>query len=469
MADSEQDHIAVADESRLKTGLRPRHLVMMSLGSAIGAGLFVGSGEGIALAGPAALIAYAIIGLIIVSVMRMLGELAAADPNPGAFSYYVGKALGAGAGFMMGWLWWIQMTLVVSAEALAAAEGLNSLVGVLPAWGWALVFMVVFTLLNLSGAANFGELEFWLALIKVVFIIVFLAIGAAYLFGWTSEASPGLDNVGAILPDGVGGVTAALLVIAFAFGGIEIIAVAAAETDDPGPSVTKAIRTIVWRILVFYIGSVLIIILVLPLDDDRLKSGPFVGILEQAGLPAVATTMGAIIVIALLSSMNVNLYGASRMLFSLGLRRMAPTGTARTTSNGVPVRAVLASVVVGFAMVPANYLWGEEVLDQLLALVGSTLLVTWLSITTAQIVLRRRADRDGVRLPMKMWLFPYLSWATLVALAVIVALGLWTESVRSQIISTAVLAFVLWGVGTIVARRRVAAADVTSATSPPAE
>ncbi|WOC11468.1 amino acid permease [Gordonia sp. MP11Mi] len=459
MAEPERDHITVADEGRLKTGLRPRHLVMMSLGSAIGAGLFVGSGEGIALAGPAALVAYAIIGLIIVSVMRMLGELAAADPNPGAFSYYVGKALGPGAGFMMGWLWWIQMTLVVSAEALAAAEGLTGLIGVLPSWGWALVFMLVFTVLNLTGAASFGELEFWLALIKVAFIVVFLAIGAAYLFGWTSEPSPGLDNVGDFVPNGIGGVTAALLVIAFAFGGIEIIAVAAAETDDPGPSVTKAIRTIVWRILVFYVGSVLVIILVLPASDGRLQSGPFVGVLEQAGLPAVATTMGAIIVVALLSSMNVNLYGASRMLFSLGLRRMAPAGTAKVSTRGVPITAVMASVVVGFAIVPANYVWGEQVLDKLLALVGSTLLVTWLAITAAQIVLRRRADREGLRLPMKMWLFPYLSWATMLGLAVIVVLGLWTASVRGQIVSTAVLAFVLWGVGTIIARRRSASLD----------
>ena len=459
MAEPERDHITAAGDGRLKTGLRTRHLVMMSLGSAIGAGLFVGSGEGIALAGPAALVAYAIIGLIIVSVMRMLGELAAADPNPGAFSYYVGKALGPGAGFMMGWLWWIQMTLVVSAEALAAAEGLNGLVGVLPSWGWALVFMVVFTALNLTGAANFGELEFWLALIKVTFIVVFLAIGAAYLFGWTSEPSPGIDNVGEFLPNGIGGVTAALLVIAFAFGGIEIIAVAAAETDDPGQSVTKAIRTIVWRILLFYVGSVLIIILVLPATDDRLQSGPFVGVLEQAGLPAVATTMGAIIVVALLSSMNVNLYGASRMLFSLGLRRMAPSETATTSTRGVPIIAVLASVIVGFAMVPANYVWGEQVLDKLLALVGSTLLVTWLAITAAQIVLRRRAEREGVHLPMMMWLFPYLSWATMLALAVIVLLGLWTDSVRGQIASTALLAFVLWGVGTIIARRRSASPD----------
>ncbi|GAA4665636.1 amino acid permease [Gordonia humi] len=459
MADSGQDHIDVTDESHLRAGLRPRHLIMMSLGSAIGAGLFVGSGEGVSLAGPAALIAYAIIGLIIVSVMRMLGELAAADPNPGAFSYYVGTALGPGAGFMMGWLWWVQMTIVVSAEALAAAEGLENLIGVVPAWAWALIFMVVFTVLNLTGAANFGELEFWLALIKVVFIVVFLGIGAAYLLGWTSEPSPGLDHLGDFAPHGLSGITAALLVIAFAFGGIEIIAVAAAETDDPGPSVTKAIRTIVWRILVFYIGSVLVILLVIPAGDESLDTGPFVGVLEKAGLPAVATAMGAIIVIALLSSMNVNLYGASRMLFSLGVRRMGPSSVTRTSTNSVPVRAVLASVVVGFLMVPANYLWGEQVLDTLLSVVGSTLLVTWLSITAAQIVLRRRADATGTALPMRMWLFPYLSVVTFLALIAIVVMGLFDDGVRSQIISTAVLAAVLWGAGTLLHRRQSAAVD----------
>ncbi len=427
---------------------------MMSLGSAIGAGLFVGSGQGIALAGPAALVAYGVIGLIIVSVMRMLGELAAADPNPGAFSHYVGQALGPGAGFMMGWLWWIQMTIVVAAEALAAASTLSGLVGIMPAWAWALVFMIVFTVLNLSGVSNFGELEFWFSLIKIVAIVVFLIIGAAYLFGWTSEPSPGLTNPGEFLPHGVGGIAAALLVIAFAFGGIEIIAVAAAETADPGPSVTKAIRTIVWRILIFYVGSVAVIMLVLPSDDPRIQGGPFEGVLEQAGLPAVASTMGAIIVIALLSSLNVNLYGASRMLFSLSDRGMAPNLATRTAKNGVPVPAVLASIVVGFLMVPATYFWGDEVLERLLSMVGSTLLVTWIAIASAQFVLRRRADRAGTVLPMKMWGYPYLTILTLVALGAIVVLGLTTDSVRNQVLSTGALAVVLWGVGAYVDRRR---------------
>ncbi|MGB6244682.1 amino acid permease [Gordonia sp. (in: high G+C Gram-positive bacteria)] len=454
VANSNQDPVEVVDESKLKGGLKPRHLIMMSLGSAIGAGLFVGSGQGIALAGPAALLAYAIIGLIIVSVMRMLGELAAADPNPGAFSYYVGKALGPGAGFMMGWLWWIQMTVVVAAESLAAAEGLYALIGVLPAWAWSLVFMVVFSILNLSGVSNFGELEFWLALIKIVFIVMFLVIGMAYLFGWTAEPSPGLSNAGDFLPHGVGGVAAALLVVAFAFGGIEIIAVAAAETDDPGPSVSKSIRTIVWRILVFYVGSVAVIMLVLPADDPRIRTSPFVGVLEEIGLPAVATTMGAIIVIALLSSMNVNLYGASRMLFSLSVRGMAPTAAAQTRANGVPAPAVLASIVVGFLTVPATYLWGSQVLDRLLSVVGSTLLVTWLAIVCAQLVLRRRADRAGTHLPMRMWAYPYLSWLTLVALIAIVILGLTTDTVRNQVISTGVLVVVLWAIGSFIDRRR---------------
>ncbi|ALG86599.1 amino acid transporter [Gordonia phthalatica] len=428
---------------------------MMSLGSAIGAGLFVGSGQGIALAGPAALVAYAVIGLIIVSVMRMLGELAAADPNPGAFSHYVGSALGPGAGFMMGWIWWIQMTIVVAAEALAAASTLHGIVGVMPPWAWALVFMVVFTVLNLSGVSNFGELEFWFSLIKIVAIVVFLVIGAAYLFGWTSEPSPGLSNPGEFLPHGVGGIAAALMVIAFAFGGIEIIAVAAAETADPGPSVTKAIRTIVWRILIFYVGSVAVIMLVLPAGDPRIESGPFEGVLEQAGLPAVATIMGAIIVIALLSSLNVNLYGASRMLFSLSDRRMAPRIATRTAKNGVPIPAVLASIVVGFLMVPATYFWGDEVLERLLSVVGSTLLVTWIAIAAAQLVLRRRSDRDGTALPMKMWGYPYLTILTLLALGGIVVLALTTDSVRNQVLSTGAVAVVLWAIGAYVDRRQV--------------
>lgn len=440
--------------SELKAGMRSRHLVMMSLGAAIGAGLFVGSGKAVAAAGPAVLLAYVIAGAIVVLMMRMLGEMVAADPNPGAFSYYAGRAFGPGVGFAVGWLWWVQEALVVAAEAVAAAALLSGLIGGPPAWLWALVFMVVFTAVNLSGVSRFGEFEFWFALIKIAFVVLFLVLGAAFLLGWTGEPGPGLGNLTDPMPMGWQGVIAALLLVAFAFGGIELVAIAAAETADPEHSVSRAIRAIVWRILIFYVGTVAVIVLALPWNDPAVAAGPFKAVLDTAGLPAVAATLTAIIVVALLSSLNANLYGASRMAFSLGERAMAPKALTRLDRRGVPALGVLLTVIPGFLAVPATYLWGSAVLDKLLSLVGSTLIVTWLATICSQIVLRRRADRDDTVLPLRMWLFPYLSVAALIGVLAILILGLTAPSTRDQIVSTAVLVVVLYLIGAALARRR---------------
>lgn len=349
----------------------------------------------------------------------------------------------------------MQLCLVVAAEAVAAGTILRGLIGGgPPVWVWALLFMVVLTGLNLAAVRGFGEFEFWFALIKVVFVAVFLIIGVAFLLGWTSAASPGLSNLSDFAPHGVSGVVAALLVVAFAFGGIEIVAVAAAETEDPQRTVGRAIRATVWRILVFYVGSVAVILLALPWNDPEVKEQPFVAVLNAAGLSAAGKVLGVVIVVALLSSLNANLYGSSRMLYSLAERRMAPAAAGRANAAGVPVVAVLASSVIGFLAVPASYLWGADVLDRLLEVVGSTLIVTWFATIASEIVLRRRAERDGTPLPLKMWGYPYLSWAVAALLFGIVVLAIANDGVRGQVLSTAVVVFLLWLAGTVRARRQ---------------
>ncbi|MCI4013136.1 amino acid permease [Brevibacterium sp. ZH18] len=437
----------------LKVGMKPRHLVMMSLGSAIGAGLFVGSGEGVQAAGPAVLISYAVAGLIVIFVMRALGELVAADPNPGAFSHYAGKAMGPAAAFAVGALWWVQLCLVVAAEATAAAQIAANYIPAVPQWVLALVIMIVFTAINLTTSGSFGEFEFWFSLLKVVFVALFLVLGIAYLLGWTPAAPPQEIFAEGFMPTGLPGIAAGLLVVAFAFGGIEIVAVAAAETANPTRSVTRAIRTIVWRILFLYIGSVAVIVLVLDWTDPRLADSPFVAVLDTAGLPVVASLLAAVIVIALLSSMNANIYGASRMSFSMSQRKMLPAVLGRTNRRGVPVAAVLATSAFGFVAVALNYFWAAEVLGVLLRIVGSTLIVTWVATLVSQIIIRRRAEAAGETLPLKMWLFPWLSYATLAGIAVIIALGLTVEAVRIQIIGTLIFSAALYGIGYLVTRR----------------
>lgn len=420
--------------------MKPRQLTMMGLGSAIGAGLFLGSGAGIHAAGPAVLISYLVAGTLIIVVMWALGEMAAANPNSGAFSVYAEKAMGRTAGSTVGWLWWLQLVVVIAAEALGAAGLLFSVWPVIPVWALALVFMVAFTAINLAGVRNFGEFEFWFAILKVAAIVAFLVIGAALLFGWLpGVASPGLANLtGNFAPSGWSGIAAALFVVIFAFGGTEIVSVAAAETQNPGHSVGKAIRTVVWRILVFYIGSVFVIAAVLPSDSEGLKS-PFAGVLDLAGIPGAGAAITLVAVVALLSALNANLYGASRMVFSLSERGEAPGFLSRLRGAQVPMAAVGVSVAFGFIATILELLFPDHVLPALLNLVGSTCLVVWGTALVSQFILRRRADREGTELPLRMKGFPFLTVFGLALLALIFVVGFSNAESAGQLIGTFLL------------------------------
>lgn len=447
----------------LHRAMRPRQLVMMSLGGAIGAGLFVGSGAGIAVAGPAILISFLVAAVLVVFVMRMMGEMAAANPASGAFSEHTENALGPVAGRTIGWLYWVQVIIVIAAEATGAAAITAVALPGIPQWASALFYMVVLTGVNLVGVRRFGEVEFWFAAIKIVAIVGFLVIGIAMIAGWmpTFEMT-GFSNLtahGGFAPTGIAGIAAGLLIVVFAFGGTEIIAIAAAETADPRRNVGRAVRTLVWRILVFYIGSVLVMVTILPWTSEDLATGPFVAVLQAGAVPGAAAVMTVIVVVALLSSLNAMLFSASRMIFSLSHRGSAHPVFGRLSSNGVPRNAVLASVAFGFVTVGLNYLYPDRVLPLLLNAVGSTILVLWTFVAVSHLVLRRRARRNGTEdaLPLKMWGFPYLSYATLGLLAGIAVLALFDTAARTQLLATGALTAAIAGTCTVLARRRAAA------------
>jgi AAT family amino acid transporter len=446
-------------EAHLGHSMKPRQLTMMGLGSAIGAGLFLGSGAGVQAAGPAVLVSYLVAGTLIILVMWALGEMAAANPSSGAFSVYAERALGKTAGATVGWLWWLQLVVVIAAEALGAAGLLFSVWPVVPVWALALIFMVVFTGINLAGVKNFGEFEFWFAILKVAAIVLFLAVGAALLLGLLPDvASPGLSNItDDFAPAGLGGVSTALFVVIFAFGGTEIVSVAAAETEDPEHSVGKAIRTVVWRILVFYIGSVFVIAAVLPATSDGLTS-PFAGVLDAARIPGAGTAITLVAVVALLSALNANLYGASRMVYSLSERDEAPRFLSRLSGANVPTLAVGVSVAFGFAATVLELLFPERILPALFQLVGSTCLVVWGTALVSQLILRRRADRDGTVLPLRMRGFPGFTVLGLVLLGLIFAVGFSADSSRAQLLSTfalvACLAAACWIGARVTTRER---------------
>ncbi len=432
--------------ARLGHALKPRQLIMMGLGSAIGAGLFLGSGVGVHAAGPAVLLSYLVAGALVIIVMNALGEMAAAKPTSGAFSVYAADAMGATAGATVGWLWWVQLVIVIAAEAVGAAGLLATVWPAVPVPMAALAFMLFFTAINLLGVKNFGEFEFWFAILKVVAIVGFILIGVALLMGWLPDvASPGLRNFtehGGFAPKGLAGVGAALLVVVFAFGGTEIVAVAAAETEDPERSIARAIRTVAWRILVFYIGSLSVIIAVVPWTSEALKS-PFAAVLQVANIPGAATAITLIAVIALLSALNANLYGASRMMYSLAQRDEAPAVLGWTDPRQVPIIAVLASVLFGFAATVMELVFPEKVLPVLLNIVGSTCLLVWTISLLSQLILRHRANRDGTRLPFRMAGYPYLTLLGLGVLALIFGLLLSETQTRTQFLSMAVLTAVI--------------------------
>lgn len=426
--------------------LKPRQLIMMGLGSAIGAGLFLGSGVGIQAAGPAVLVSYLVAGALVIIVMNALGEMAAAKPASGAFSVYAADAMGATAGATVGWLWWLQLVIVIAAEAVGAAGLLASVWPGLPVSAAALVFMAVFTAINLMGVRNFGEFEFWFAILKVVAILGFIAIGVALLAGWLPAVpSPGLSNLvanGGFAPNGLAGIGAALLVVVFAFGGTEIVAVAAAETDDPSRSLARAIRTVAWRILVFYIGSLSVIIAVVPWTSPALSS-PFAAVLQVANIPGAATAITLIAVIALLSALNANLYGASRMIHSLAQRGEAPRPLAAVSTNGVPWLAVIASVLFGFVAAVLELIYPNRVLNVLLNIVGATCLLVWTISLLSQLILRARAGRAGTPLPFRMRGYPVLTLLGLAVLGVIFVLLVMTPGTRMQFVSMAILTAVI--------------------------
>ncbi|TQT53056.1 amino acid permease, partial [Xanthomonas perforans] len=325
----------------LRHALKPRQLMMMGLGTAIGAGLFLGSGVGIHAAGPAVLISYLIAGALVIIVMNALGEMAAAKPASGAFSVYAADAMGPTAGATVGWLWWFQVVVVIAAEAVGAAGLLATVWPALPVPLLALLFMATFTAINLLGVRNFGEFEFWFAILKVLAIVVFLLIGVALLAGWLpGVASPGLSNFtqnGGFAPKGLAGIGSALLVVVFAFGGTEIVAVAAAETADPGRSLARTIRTVAWRILVFYIGSISVIVAVVPWTSAALSS-PFAAVLDGARISGAAQAVTLVGGGGLRAALTANLVGVPRMLFSL-----APSGV--TPRWGVRAVGVHVSLV----------------------------------------------------------------------------------------------------------------------------
>ncbi|MEU9231550.1 amino acid permease [Streptomyces subrutilus] len=450
----------------LKAGLKNRHLSMIAIGGVIGAGLFVGSGGGIAKAGPAILISYALVGAMVVFVMRMLGEMAAASPNSGSFSAYADRALGRWAGFSIGWLYWFFWVVVLAVEATAGAAILENWIPAVPQWAWALIVMAVLTLTNLGSVASYGEFEFWFAGIKVVAIGAFVVIGMLAVFG----VLPGSDNPGAgfahltdaggFFPNGYGAVLTGVLMVVFSFMGSEIVTLAAGESENPRKAVTQATNSVIWRIGVFYLGSIFVVLTLLPWNDKSItEKGSYVAALDSIGIANAGTIMEVIVLTAVLSCLNSGLYTASRMAFSLGERGDAPKAFAKVNAKGVPVAAILGSTVFGFVAVYFNYAFKDTVFNFLLNSSGAIALFVWLVICFTQLRMRGILVREAPeKLTVKMWLFPWLTWATAALITFVIGYMFVDDANRQVVTLSTLVAGLVVAVGVVLDFRRKRAA-----------
>ena len=451
--------VSDTSSSTLGHGLKVRHLTMMGLGSTIGAGLFLGTGVGISAAGPAVLVAYVIAGFLAILVMQMLGEMGTVIPASGSFSEYAEHGIGRWAGFTQGWIYWLATVAVLGAEITGAAGFIGAWFGVTP-WIPAAICVAIFGIINLLHVRSFGEFEYWFAAIKVIVIVAFLIIGALLIFGLL----PGHTFIGSevfladgFMPNGLGGVAAALLAVAFAFGGIEVVAIASAESEDPKRSLVNAVRSTILRISVFYLGSVLVITFLLPYSSlGNAKSAaesPFTMVLERAGIPGAAGFMEVIIVLALLSAFNAQIYASSRMMHSLAARGEAPKFFTKTNAKGVPTNAIALSVALSVVMVILNYADTGWLLTFMLNAAGASLLIVWVFIAVSQLRLRRQLEAIHP-LPIRMWAFPYLTWFALAIFVALAVLMLSDASARVQLVCAAAMFAILTVAGIINAKVR---------------
>ncbi|TFD31650.1 amino acid permease [Cryobacterium sp. TMT1-19] len=437
---------------QLSKSLKPRHLSMIAIAGVIGAGLFVGSGAAIQQAGPGILVAYSAAGLLVILVMRMLGEMAAAHPETGSFSTYADKALGRWAGLSIGWLYAWFWIIVLGIEATAGAAIVHRWVPEVDQWVWALLLMVLLTGTNVASVKMFGEFEFWFASIKVAAIAVFLLLGVVAILGlMPGVAAPGLSNLtgnGGFFPSGSGAVLGGVLVVVFSFFGAEIATIAAGESENPVDAVKKAVKSTVWRILVFYIGSIAVVVTLLPWNSASVAKSPYVAVIELYGIPGAGTIMDIIVLTSVLSCLNSGLYTASRMLFSLSERGDAPPAWSKISVRGVPRAAVLSSTVVGFITVGLNYIAPDTVFLLLVNTSGAIALLVWLVIAVSQLILRRRMGTDAAsRLSLKMWAFPYLTWLAIGAIVALLAGMAILERTRMELLMSLLLAGVVVGIG----------------------
>lgn len=444
------------ESSGLHSGLSRRQISLIAIGGVIGAGFFVGSRVAVAGAGPGILISYLLAGAIVVLVMRMLGEMAVAHPDTGSFSVYADRSIGRWAGFTIGWLYTWFWLLALAVEAVAGAQIAAKWWPGLDPWVWTLILIALLAVTNLISVKFYGEFEFWFASTKVLAIIVFIALALVAIFGWWPDLdAPGTSHLlgdGGFLPNGIAPVFSVLPVIIFSLFGVEIATIAAGESDDPARAVTAAVRSVIGRILVFYVLGMALILTLVTWSDPAIQDGPFLAAVRVLQIPQAEFIVELIVFVAVLSCLNSAMYTASRMMYSLALRGDAPRVFIRTSRGGVPWVTILVCVGAGLLTAVATVFWEQsDVFSLVLASSGGVGIFVWLAISFSQLGTRRVAEARGQKLALRMWGYPWLTIVVIVALCALAVLCIVLEDQRTAMLTSTALAIVVAIIG--IARR----------------
>jgi AAT family amino acid transporter len=428
------------NSNQLQRGLEERHITLMSLGAAIGVGLFLGSATAIKLAGPGIILGYAFAGMIMFFIMRALGEMAIQNPVAGSFSQYARDYLGALPGFLTGWNYWFLWVVTCMAEITAAGIYMEYWFPEVPRWIWALAALVIMAAVNFLNVKAYGELEFWFALIKIVTIVFMIVsgIGMIALGIGNGGIATGISNLwehGGILPNGVTGVLMSLQMVMFAFLGIEMIGITAGEVKNPEKTLARAIDSVFWRILIFYVGALIVIMSIYPWTEIGVQGSPFVLTFDKLGIPAAAGIINFVVLTAALSSCNGGIFSTARMLFNLAENDEAPKALGKLNKNGVPSLAVLVTAGALLVGVLLNYLVPAKVFTWVTAISTFGAIWTWSMILLSQIRYRKGLSPNQLSgLKYKMPLFPFTSYFSLAFLLLVVGLMAFFPDTRIALI-----------------------------------
>lgn len=430
------------DSSEMKRGLKNRHLQMIALGGAIGTGLFYGSASTIALAGPAVMLSYLIGGVVIFFIMRMLGEMAVYEPVSGSFSYYATKYWGKFPGFLSGWNYWFNYVLVSMAELTAVGIYMQFWYPDMPQWIAALVCLVVITAVNLINVRLYGEFEFWMALVKISAIVLMIVLGLCLLLGSGQPFPDNISNIwqnGGFMPNGWWGLALSITVVMFSFGGIELIGITAGEAENPDHTIPKAINQVIWRILIFYVGTMAVLMALWPWNKVGMEASPFVQIFSNVGVPAAAHILNFVVLTAAVSVYNSAIYSNSRMLYGLAMKNEAPEFLGKLSKRGVPVNGIFVSSGITLLCVALNYFFPGKVFMVLMSVATIAATISWMTITITHLKFRAKCLAEGKATKFKSPFYPVINYICMAFL-----LGVWGFMTQIEDMKLAVIILPIW-------------------------